>query len=201
MLCEYCNQREATVDWSTDDFNPDGTVASTTTQHFCKECFDGFVATDPVLAEHLQSAETTTIPIPVRTTTITETRTFGPRTRTRYEEPYLIYAMVRCFLGKIGFAPPPWRVNWSDTMVEIAARFFVGLLIAACICFLLVPTFFWPSRREHQVEAAQRGFYQKHPEAVPWIFATIALLIALGWTATTRVVLKGQVGRLPSFEE
>jgi hypothetical protein len=202
MLCEYCNQREATVDWSTENFNPDGTVAGTVAQHFCKECFDGFVAADPELAAQLRAAQTSTtaIPIPVRTTTITQTRTLRPRVVTQGEQPYVVYAVVRCFLGKIGFGPPPWEVNWSETMVEVAARFFVGLLIAAGICFLLVPTFFWPSRHDPS-PAAERGYYQKYPHEVPWIFATVALFILLSWTATTRAVLRGQEGRMPSFEE
>jgi O-antigen/teichoic acid export membrane protein len=85
-------------------------------------------------------------------------------------------------------------------MVEVTARFFVGLLIAGGICFLLVPTFFWPSRHAPS-PAAERGFYQKHPHEVPWIFATIAVFILLSWTATTRAVLRGQEGRMPNLQE
>jgi hypothetical protein len=184
MLCEQCQCREANVTRRTEQQNPDGISSPPATQQLCEQCFNAMLDADPQLAEQVRATKPT-----VTTTTVSQVRTFEPVVRP--PPPYVIFAAVRCFLGKIGFGPAPWKVNWSDSLTDVCARFLVGLVIAAGVCFLLVPTFFWPSKNEHRIPAAQRGIYQKKPDAVPPIFIVIAGTIVIGWAATTRVTLRG----------
>ncbi len=186
MLCERCGQREANVTWRTEQQNPDGTAIDPSTQQLCEGCFNAILDADPQLAEQFRATKPT-----VTTTTISQVRTYVPGIRP--PPPYVIYACFRCLLGKIGFGPPPWTVNWGDSLTDVFARFLVGLVIAAAVCFLLVPNFFWPSKSEsHKIPAAQRGFYQKKPDVVPVIFVAIASTIVFGWAATTRATLRGR---------
>lgn len=54
-------------------------------------------------------------------------------------------AIVLCSraLGK----RPEIRIHWKETLLDMFARFLVGLVIGGLLSFLLVPVIFWPGRR------------------------------------------------------
>lgn len=62
--------------------------------------------------------------------------------------PLVVVASVRAVAHRVfGCAAPPWVIDWKETLAELVARAWVGLVVGGVLCLLLIPIVFWPARR------------------------------------------------------
>jgi hypothetical protein len=60
-------------------------------------------------------------------------------------------SVIKAILVALGYRlrgrRAPYRIEWKETLWDVAARFVVGLGVGAIVAFLLIPVVFWPGRR------------------------------------------------------
>ena len=61
--------------------------------------------------------------------------------------PSVLKAIALVVSSRVLRKTPVIRIHWKETLLDMFARFLVGLVLGGLLSFLLVPVIFWPGRR------------------------------------------------------
>ncbi len=102
--------------------------------------------------------------------------------------PPLLFSTALAVIGHrlFGRVAPPWTIDWKETMVDLLARFMVGLVIGLGLCILLVPTLFWAGRTTKQGRGVSLFEYWGEPFWIGWLFLGVLIGPGILWALTTR---------------
>ena len=102
--------------------------------------------------------------------------------------PSVLKAVLVGMWHRVRGKTPPYRINWKETLADMAARFFVGLLVGAVIAFLMIPIVFWPGgRRTRRRPSLYDGLGQ--PDWIGYVFLGIVLATAAVMSLRTKARL------------
>ena len=102
--------------------------------------------------------------------------------------PSVVKAVLVAMWHQVRGGTPPYRIDWKETLADMAARLFVGLFIGGALAFLLVPVVFWPGGRRTR---SRPSLYESlgQPDWIGYVFLGVVLVTAAIMSLRTKARL------------